>query len=296
MSQSLFTLVTKSGKARPVQGAIPSEIIKPVKLADHFAACSRLGRYLTLVESGRFVISDDFLSPRMPRDAVALASICSKDEVVARAALLPLGRIGAQAKNRGAYEELFSLIERQALSPRVRAEADAMLEGGFREARILELEASLHDELNPARLRYRTFLETVALLVAGKVSHGFFLDDFIDFTNTVAGRLDFGIYSFCLDRIFSAPAIPLKLKKTLVVELMGFPPLIRRELLSNILASAATNQELAAFTRHAMAMHLKKERVLEVELLEAVKMKRLSTGDIELSLKGQNAAFASGQA
>jgi len=296
MTQSLFTLATKSGKAASTAIPAPTAVIKPINLADHFAACSRLGRYLTLVDSGRFVISDDFLSPRMPNDAVALASICSKDEVVARAALLPLGRIGARKINRGAYEELFSLIERQALSPKVRAEADTMLESGFREARILELEANLHDELNPARLRYRTFLETVSLLVAGKVSPGFFLDDFIDFTNTVAGKLDFGIYSFCLDRIFSAPAIPLKLKKTLVVELMGFPPIIRRELLSNILAGAASNQDLAAFTRHAMAMHLKKERVLEVELLEAVKMKRLSNGDIELSLKGQGAAFASGQA
>ena len=272
--------------------------LKPPTLADHFAACSRLGRYLTMADSGRFVISDDLISSRMPREAVAFASICSKDEVVARAALLPLGRLGADKSRREVYEELFSLIEHQALSPRVRADAEAMIEGGFREARILELEANLHDELNPARARYRTFLETVTQLVGGKISQGFFLDEFTDFTNTVAGRLDFGIYSFCLDRIFSAPAIPLKLKKTLTVELMGFPPIIRRELLSNILAGDATIAELAAFTRHAMSMHLKKERVLEIELLEAVKMKRLSTTDIEISLKGQSqsAAFATGQA
>ena len=272
--------------------------LKPPTLADHFAACSRLGRYLTMADSGRFVISDDLISSRMPREAVAFASICSKDEVVARAALLPLGRLGADKSRREVYEELFSLIEHQALSPRVRADAEAMIEGGFREARILELEANLHDELNPARARYRTFLETVTQLVGGKISQGFFLDEFTDFTNTVAGRLDFGIYSFCLDRIFSAPAIPLKLKKTLTVELMGFPPIIRRELLSNILAGDATIAELAAFTRHAMSMHLKKERVLEIELLEAVKMKRLSTADIEISLKGQSqsAAFVSGQA
>ena len=270
--------------------------LKPPTLADHFAACSRLGRYLTMADSGRFVISDDLISSRMPREAVAFASICSKDEVVARAALLPLGRLGADKSRREVYEELFSLIEHQALSPRVRADAEAMIEGGFREARILELEANLHDELNPARARYRTFLETVTQLVGGKISQGFFLDEFTDFTNTVAGRLDFGIYSFCLDRIFSAPAIPLKLKKTLTVELMGFPPIIRRELLSNILAGDATIAELAAFTRHAMSMHLKKERVLEIELLEAVKMKRLSTTDIEISLKGQSqsAAFATG--
>ena len=272
--------------------------LKPPTLADHFAACSRLGRYLTMADSGRFVISDDLISSRIPLEAVAFASICSKDEVVARSALLPLGRLGADKNRREVYEELFNLIEVQALSPRVRADAEAMIEGGFREARILELEANLHDELNPARARYREFLETVAALVGGKISQGFFLDEFTDFTNTVAGRLDFGIYSFCLDRIFSAPAIPLRLKKTLVVELMGFPPIIRRELLSNILAGAVTMADLAAFTRHAMAMHLKKERVLEIELLEAVKMKRLSTSDIEISLRGQSqsAALASGQA
>lgn len=288
MNQSLFTLATQSG------GMITPT--KPPSLADHFASCSRLGRYLTLVDSGRFVISDDLNSTRMPREAVAFASICSKDEVVARAALLPLGRIAAQKSKRGTYEELFYLIEKQALSPRVRDEAEALLESGFREARILELEAHLHDELNPARARYRVFLQSVAQLVDGKVSHGFFIDEFIDFTNTVAGRLDFGIYSFCLDRIFSAPAIPLKLKKTLVVEMMNFPPIIRRELLSNILANAQSQNDLAAFTRHAMAMHLKKERVLEVELLEAVKMKRLSTSDIEISLKGQSVVLATGQA
>ncbi|MCK4939297.1 MAG: hypothetical protein KAR80_03320, partial [Rhodospirillaceae bacterium] len=60
---------------------------KPQTMADHFATCSRLGRYLTLVDSGRFVISDDLISSHMPREAVAFASICSKDEVVARAAL-----------------------------------------------------------------------------------------------------------------------------------------------------------------------------------------------------------------
>lgn len=265
-------------------------------LADHFATCSKLGRYLTMIDSGRFVISDDFSATRMPRDAVALASICSKDEVVARAALLPLGRLASDPKRRGAFEELFTLIEAQALSPRVRAEADALLEAGFREARIRELEAHLHDELNPARTRYRAFLETVAQLLAGKISHGFFLDEFMDFTNAVAGRLDFGIYSFCIDRIFSASAIPMEIKKSLVVEMMQFPPMIRRELLSNALMNAAAGAEFPAFVRHAMALHLAKERVLEVELLEAVKTKRLSAQDLETSLKGRAAVSVPGTA
>ena len=265
-------------------------------LADHFASCSKLGRYLTMFDSGRFVISDDFSARRMPRDAVALASICSKDEVVARAALMPLGRLAADPKRRGAFEELFMLIEAQALSPRVRAEADALLEAGFREARIRELEAQLHDEQNPARTRYRAFLETVAQLLAGKISQGYFLDEFMDFTTSVAGKLDFGIYSFCLDRIFSAAAIPLKIKKTLVVEIMRFPVLIRRELLSNAIINAAAGPELAAFVRHAMALHLEKERVLEVELLEAIKMKRLSVADLETSLKGRSAITIPGTA
>ena len=67
--------------------------------------------------------------------------------------------------------------------------------------------------MTPARIRYRDFLEVVKLLMDKNVSTESFLDEFRDFTIVVAGRLDFGIYSFCLDRLFGSPRITLKVKK-----------------------------------------------------------------------------------
>jgi hypothetical protein len=188
--------------------------MKGVGMADHFVICSRLGRYLTFQATGRFLITDDFASTKLhiPKDAQAMASICSKDDLVARAALLPLAHRAANMDDarREAYEELFELIERQTLSPRVREGAVAVLQSGFGEKRIRDLEAVLSDDLNPARMRYRKFLEAVRQMIEGKVSSGTFIDDFVDFTKSVAGRLDFGIYSYCLDRIFATPLIPLQ--------------------------------------------------------------------------------------
>ncbi len=257
-------------------------------LAEHFVSCARLGRYLNFRGNGRFLISDDFQNTKMliSTDAQAVASICSRDELVARAALLPLAQRAANLDDvrRAAYEELFSLIERQTLSKRVRDSAVALLESGFREARIRELEAVLGDELNPARKRYRAFLATVKRLIEKKVTTGTFIDDFVDFTGSVAGRLDFGIYSFCLDRLFATPMIPLSVKKLLSIELLGFPPTIRRELLSNTLANRAVDIHLKAFIRCSLALHMPKAQAVEIELLEAVKERRISPQEIEAYL------------
>jgi hypothetical protein len=38
----------------------PSPESRVPDLADHFLACSKLGRYLTLFDESRFVITDDF--------------------------------------------------------------------------------------------------------------------------------------------------------------------------------------------------------------------------------------------
>lgn len=275
--------------------------LKGLALADHFVTCSKLGRYLTFQGDGRFLISDDFHSARItiPKDAQAVAAICSKDELVARAALLPLAHRAASLDDarREAYEELFELIERQTLSPRVRDGALAVLKSGFREARIRELEAVLGDDMNPARKRYRAFLETVRAVIERKVSSGAFIDDFSDFTKAVAGRLDFGIYSFCLDRIFATPMIPLQIKKLVAIEVLGFPPLIRRELLSNALANPAVDGQAKGFIRHAVALHLTKEQAVEIDLLEAVKEQRVSAQEIEARLtRSKSAASYSTQA
>ena len=279
----------------------PITVPKGIALADHFVTCTKLGRYLTFQGNGRFLISDDFHSStiRIPKDAQAMAAIYSRDELVGRAAIMPLAHRAATMDDarREAYEELFELIERQSLSPSVRAGVADVLQSGFRETRIREIEAALGDDLNPARKRYRAFLDTVRQLIEKKVSAGAFVDDFVDFTSTVAGRLDFGIYSFCLDRIMAAPLIPLQVKKMVTIELLKFPTLVRRELVSNALANPGVDNPSKAFIRHTMALHLDKDQAVEIELLEAVKQHRISPQDIEATLTRANTVAAySGQA
>lgn len=283
--------------ARPtlIKPAVPG--IKPALpgMADHFVTSSKLGRYLTFQATGRFLISDDFSSTkiRIPKDAQAIAAICSRDDLVARAAIMPLAHRAAtmDGASREAYEELFELIERQTLSAGVREGAAAVLQSGFREVRIRELEALLTDDLNPARKRYREFLKTVRQLIEQRVTSSVFIDDFLDFTKNVAGRLDFGIYSFCLDRILATPMIPLQVKKLVTIELLNFPPLVRRELLSNAMANPNVDSQVKAFMRHAVAMHLDKEQAVEIDLLEAVKSHRVTEHEIEQRL---NQARSSG--
>ena len=258
-------------------------------LADHFLACTRLGRYLTVFDGSRFVITDDFRAAPVLPEAAAMASIYSKDLLVAQAALLPLG--GAVHKmsvtKREKYERLFKLIEENALSEMVRHSARDVLSAGFRNAEIRALEAELGDKLSPARIRYREFLEIVKQLMARKITAGPFLDEFKDFTQVVAGKLDFGIYSFCLDRMFGSARITIKVKKLLVLEILQFPPIIRRELLTDILALHGQIRELVEFIKYMVAIELGKNAAIEIELLEAFKLQRLSMEDIETSLKAR---------
>ena len=258
-------------------------------LADHFLMCSRLGRYLTVADGSRFVITDDFREFPVQPEAAAMASIYSKDLLVAQAALLPLG--GSVHKmsivKRDKYERLFHLIEEQALSDVVRNSAHEVLNAGFRNAQIRALEAELGDKLSPARMRYRAFLEIVKQLMDRNITAGPFLDEFRDFTKIVAGKLDFGIYSFCLDRMFGSPRITMKVKKLLVLEILQFPPIIRRELLTNILALRGQARELTEFVKYMVATELGKNAAIEIELLEAFKLRRLSMEDIETSLNAR---------
>ena len=278
------------------QSATQATAMKGIGLADHFVTCSKLGRYLTFQGNGRFLITDDFSSSQLhiPKDAQAMASICSKDELVARAALMPLAHRAASLDDarREAFEELFELIERQTLSPSVREGAAAVLQSGFREVRIRELEALLSDDLNPARKRYRKFLDVVRQMIEGRIASGTFIDDFVDFTRSVAGRLDFGIYSYCLDRIFATPLIPFQVKKMVAIEVLRFPPLVRRELLSNALANKGVDRQTKDFIRHAISLHLDKSQAVEIELLEAVKEQRISAQDIQKTLNRASTAAA----
>ena len=258
-------------------------------LAEHFLMCSKLGRYLTVSDGSRFVITDDFRDAPVQPEAAAMASIFSKDLLVAQAALLPLG--GAvhkmSALKREKYERLFQLIEDQALSDVVRNSAAGVLRAGFRNAEIRALEAELGDKLSPARTRYREFLEVVKQLMERNITAGPFLDEFRDFTQTVAGKLDFGIYSFCLERMFASPRITTKVKKLLILDILHYPTIIRRELLTNVLALRGQSRELSEFVKYMVATELGKGAAIEIELLEAFKLKRLAMDDIETSLRAR---------
>lgn len=259
---------------------------KSFDLADHFLGCVKLGRYLTVADNSRFVITDDFRSSSIIPAASAMAAIYSRDHLVAQAALLPLSMRTQikSVKERDKVEELFVLIEEQTLSEGVRNSAQALRQYQFREAQIRNLEAELGDRMSPARLRYRQFLDVIRKLMDRKITAGPFLDEFRSFTQDVAGKLDFGIYSFCLDRLFGSVGVPMKVKKLLTLELIRFPPLIRRELLSNLLVFPGQVQELIDFIRHMIVTELGQNTAIEIKLLEAFKKKRLSIQDIESSL------------
>ena len=306
--QSVVGAAAPPPPARPVESALiePSQpqpappraapAIPPVErggepsgltdLADHFLGCARLGRYLTVADNSRFIITDDFRTTPMIPEASAMAAIFSKDYLVAQAALLPLSARAQRmsVKERDKLERLFALIEVQTLSDGVRTSAQSIREHHFRAAEIRALEAELGDRMSPARLRYRQFLDVAKKLMDRKITAGPFLDEFRSFTQEVAGRLDFGIYSFCLDRLFGSVRVPNKVKKLLILELIKYPPMIRRELLSNALVFPGQTRELVDFIRYMVTTELGQSVSIEIELLEAFKQHRLTMQDIEGSL------------
>ena len=190
-------------------------------LADHFLACAKLGRYLTVASGVRFFITDDFQNRSVIHEAAAVAAIYSKDNLVAEAALMPLsGRLAKlKGSDREKYERLFHLIEQEALSEEVRHNARSLIEARFREAEIRDIESQLGGKISPARARYRLFLGIVKQLIGQKVTTKSFIEEFKEFTQDVAGKLDFGIYSFCLDSLFQSPQIPATVKKLLIMEI-----------------------------------------------------------------------------
>ena len=258
--------------------------VAPVNLANHFLECCKLNRYLTVVDGHRFVITEDFArNIAIPPDAAAMAAIYSRDKLVAQAAILPLGQLAKKLKkkrDRDSYERLFSLIEEQALDERVRDSAHTLLEKGFREAEIKSIEAELNDQLSPARARYREFLDHVRRMMDGAMTPPAFVEEFKAFTADVAGRLDFGIYSFCLDRLFGSLRIPTAVKQLLVGELLVFPPLVRRELLTNILVFPGQTEDLKRFVKNTVLAELGRSVAVEIELLEAYRMRRITLDDL----------------
>lgn len=267
--------------------ATAAKLALPGDLADHFLKCCKLGRFLTIEGDSRFVITDDFSRGLVIQPAAAaMASIYSRDILVAQAALLPLGRMAERDKAmRGKFERLFSLIEEQALAREVKDSAQAILERGFRETEIKALEAELGDKLSPARQRYRQFLGVVGQLIDSKITPSQFVAEFQEFTRVVAGRLDFGIFSFCIDRMFSNRLIPLVAKELLAGELMNFPRLIRRELITNVLAHPSRNAHVVSIVKQLIASQLDKADAVEIELLEQIKTRRISVEQVDAMLR-----------
>ena len=251
-------------------------------LADHFLTCAKLGRYLTVASGSRFIITDDLREKNFMPDAAAMAAIYSRDGLVAEAALLPLSQTIPimDVAQRDKYERLFHLIGEQTLAGDVRNAAQSLIASRFRAAEIRDLEAELGNKLNPARLRYRDFLVVVRKLMVREISERSFMDEFKGFTQEVAGRLDFGIYSFCIDSIYSSQKIPITVKKLLALEFLNFPPLIRRELISNILAEPRQTGNMADFVSAMIDRYLALETVIEIKLLKDLKLHRFSMEEI----------------
>ena len=251
-------------------------------LADHFLTCAKLGRYLTVASGSRFIITDDLREKSFMPDAAAMAAIYSRDGLVAEAALLPLSQTIPimDVAQRDKYERLFHLIGEQTLAGDVRNAAQSLISSRFRAAEIRDLEAELGNKLNPARLRYRDFLVVVRKLMVREISERSFMDEFKGFTQEVAGRLDFGIYSFCIDSIYSSQKIPVTVKKLLALEFLNFPPLIRRELISNILAEPGQTGNMGDFVSAMIDRYLALETVIEIKLLKDLKLHRFSMEEI----------------
>ena len=119
-----------------------------------------------------------------------------------------------------------------------------------------------------------------------EVSERDFMDEFKGFTQEVAGRLDFGIYSFCIDSIFISLKIPVTIKKLLALEFLNFPPLIRRELISNILAVTGQTGNMADFVSAMIERYLALETVIEIKLLKDLKLKRFSMEEVNAMVQG----------
>tara|TARA_B100001094_G_C18135197_1_gene774649 strand:- start:417 stop:1241 length:825 start_codon:yes stop_codon:yes gene_type:complete len=261
-------------------------------LADHFLDCAKLGRFLTIETDIRFFITDDFINNSILHEAAAMAAIYSKDNLVAEAALMPLGgKLSTISGNgREKYERLFELIRNETLSDPVRARAKNIIDSRFDSNEIRDLGAQLGSRISPARDRYKNFLSIVKKLMENNITSKPFIEEFRNFTDNVAGKLDFGIYSFCLDNMFKNIKISEDIKKLLLIELLSFPNLIRRELLSNLLSQPNQKAELIEFTNMTLNQQLSPESVVEIILLKDIKMRRLSMDAIN-SLARANTAL-----
>lgn len=255
--------------------AQPAHIPSPPRdLAAHFMECGALNTNLTLAPGERMVITDDLLNGRvLDVAAISMAAIVARDAQVAKAAVLPLSMAASKVRpaDRLKYERLFELIEDTAFDPGVRESAEMLIAARFREKQIRDIAAELGGVIGPARQRYRAFLDVIKLLTAKKISEPLFLDEFLDFTREVAGKLDFGIYALCVDRMFVSERIPIMVKVSLLREICKYPPLVRKELVTNLLSSEKAEPELVNFAHREVAGVLTHEQLTEIVLFTTLK-------------------------
>ena len=243
-------------------------------LAAHFMECGALNTNLSLAPGDRLVITDDMLNGSIGDfAALSMAAIVARDGQVARAAIIPLSVAASKVKaaDRAKYERLFQLIEDTAFDESVRESAEALIAANFRETQIRDLAQELGGSVGPARTRYRAFLDIVKLLIAKKISEPSFLDEFLDFTRAVAGKLDFGIYSMCVDRLFLSEHIPILVKVSLFKEVLKYPPLVRKELVTNLLAAPTAEPELVRYAHGELSGGLSRDQITEIILFTMLK-------------------------
>lgn len=244
-------------------------------LARHFMECGALNANLTLAPGARMVITDDiFRGSITDLSAFSMAAVTARDSVVGQAALLPLGLMASRlsGKRREKFERLFSLIEESAFAPGVRGAVQGLINASSIEAEIRTLSRELGDVLQPARVRYRQFLDIVRAMIERRISRPLFLDEFTDFTYAVAGKLDFGIYALCLDRLFGNTHIPLTVKADILDQVMTYPPTIRKELLTNLMSSPSSPAELVTLAEQRLGRLLTRDQVTEIMLFTTLKL------------------------
>ena len=242
--------------------------------AAHFMECGALNTNLSLAPGERLVITDDLLDGTIgDLAAMSMAAIVASDGQVARAAIIPLSVAASKVKagDRHKYQQLFQLIEETAFDDSVRESAEALIAANFRESQIRELAQELGGTIGPARQRYRAVLDIIKLLIDKKISENGFLDEFLDFTRTVAGKLDFGIYALCVDRMFVSAFIPIMVKVSLFDEILKYPPLVRKELVTNLLSAPKAPRELVRHARGQLAGGMSQTQMTEIVLFTMLK-------------------------
>jgi hypothetical protein len=249
-------------------------LFKSSDLATHFVECASLNVGLSLSRGGRLVITDDLLNGTIDDAAAAsMAAIVSQDKHIAHAAVISIGYATAHAKSakRDKFEKLLELIEDQAFDHTIRDSIDMMFATRFRAAKIRELVRELGGTITPARKRYQAFLEVIKNLEAKKLTQNDFIAEFIAFTQAVAGKLDFGIFAICLERLFINKNISIDIKILLLNQIIDYPPLVRKELISSLLQSGGAPHAVLKQAHHMIAHHLPSQDYREILLVTLLK-------------------------